>query len=356
MQDPLGVKKINKKITVAFVYNVRHKYPNPNDPRSQIESDFDDPETIDNMIKHLQNCNYNVIPIEANKEAYLKLYAYRKEIDIVFNFAEGIYGKDREAQLPAMLEMLQLPYTGSSPLTHALALHKAKTKEILQAYNIPVLGHQIFKTGKEKLNDKFEFPVIVKPNSQGSSAGITNKSIVVNEEQLRSQVKTIVKVFKQEALVEPYLTGREFSIGMIGNPPKILPAIESDHDSLPDNLSKLDSLEVKWYFEEESKNEHLICPAKITPKFKKQLENICLAVWKALDVHDWCRIDIRCDSNDNPYVLEINMPVGLLPPEVSTTSYLPLAARKAGIDYEELLKIIINSAIKRNKSTQRYMH
>lgn len=356
MQDPLGVKKINKKITVAFVYNVRHNYPNPNDPRSQIESDFDDPEVIDNMIKHLQNCDYNVIPIEANKEAYLKLYAYRKEIDIVFNFAEGMYGKDREAQLPAMLEMLQLPYTGSSPLTHALALHKRKTKEILKAYDIPVLFDQIFKTGKEKLNKDLQFPVIVKPNSQGSSAGITNKSIVVNEEQLRAQVKTIVKVFKQEALVEPYLTGREFSIGMIGNPPKILPAIESDHESLPSDFNKLDSLEVKWYFEEESKNEHLICPAKIDNKLKKKLEKICLDVWNALNVHDWCRIDIRCDNNENPYVLEINMPVGLLPPEVSTTSYLPLAARKAGIDYEELLKIIITSAIKRNKSSSRFLH
>lgn len=351
-----GQVKKEKKLVIAFLYNVRHIYPDPNDARSQLESDFDDPETIEHMIKHLQNCGYEVLPIEANEQAYLKLFENRKKIDMVFNFAEGIYGKDREAQMPAMLEMLQLPYTGSSPLTHALGLHKAKAKEILSQRKLPVLPDQLFRTGKERLKTELKFPLIIKPVSQGSSAGITNKSVVVDEKDLRKQVEMSIKNFNQMALVEPYLTGREFSVAMIGNPPKILPIIESDHSVLPTDFTKIDSLEVKWYFEEQSKVEHLICPAKIDDQFRNKLEYICYGVWNALDVKDWCRIDIRCDEENNPYVLEINMPCGLLPPEVSTTSYFPLAARAAGIEYETVLKMIIEAALKRYRARNRLLH
>ncbi|MCS6956480.1 MAG: ATP-grasp domain-containing protein [Patescibacteria group bacterium] len=338
------------KKTIVLLYNQRHVYPDPNDYRNQIEADFDDPQTTSWQIKHLKNLGFNVIPIEANEKAYFKLYRLRKKIDLVFNVSEGIYGLDREAQMPAILEMLQIPYLGSSPLTQAIVLDKAKTKEILIAYNISTLSFQIFKNENEKLNRKLKFPLIVKPLAQGSSAGITNESVVFNEKKLKCQIKKIINAFNQPVLVESFLKGREFSVAMIGNPPEILPIIEPNHKILPKNYLPFDSLEVKWYLEENEKfKNYLQCPAKISKKLEKKIKNICFNTWKALNIRDWCRIDIKCDEFENPYVLEVNSPPGIIPPEVSMTSYFPLAARAKNINYEELLKKLIEVAFKRYK-------
>lgn len=336
------------KKTIVLLYNQRHTYPDPNDPKTQLEADFDDPQTTEWQIKHLRNLGYNVIPIEANEKAYFKLYELKSKIDLVFNVAEGVYGLDREAQMPAILEMLQIPYLGSRPLTEAIILDKAKTKEILIANKISTLPFQVFKEKNEKLKEKLKFPLIVKPIAQGSSAGITKESVVFDEKRLYQQVKKIMSIFNQPVLVEPFLKGREFSVAMIGNPPQILPIIEPDHKILPKNYLPFDSLEVKWYLEEKDEfNNYLQCPAKISKKLENKIKNICYKTWEALEIRDWCRIDIKCDEEENPYVLEVNAPPGIIPPEVSTTSYFPLAARAAHIDYEELLQRLINIALER---------
>ena len=246
-----------------------------------------------------------------------------------------------------MLEMLDIPYTGSAPLAQALVLDKAKTKEILICNDVPTLPFQVFKTLDDVLKKSLSFPLIVKPIAQGSSAGITNRSVVFNEKEFRTQLKDVFNTFHRPILVEPYIIGREFSVGMIGNPPRILPIIEPDHTMLPEGYHPIDSMEVKWIFEEESDKEYLVCPAKVTKKLQKKIEEICLATWEALDLRDVCRIDIRCDEKENPFVLEVNSPAGLLPPEISMTSYLPLAARRGGLEYDDLLHAIIDAARKR---------
>ncbi|MBI4427005.1 MAG: D-alanine--D-alanine ligase [Candidatus Magasanikbacteria bacterium] len=333
---------------IAFLYNVRRNYPDPNEKQVQLDTDFDDPATIDSFVKHLQNLNLTVLPIEADESAYLRLQENKDKIDLVFNFAEGLHGRDRECQIPAMLEMLKIPYTGGSPLTEALVLDKAIAKDVLRSHGVPVLPHQVFSTETEELDLELKFPLIVKPNSQGSSAGITNDSVVENENELRRQLKFVISNFKQKALVEPFLDGREFSVPMLGNnPPEILPIIESDHSTLPAGLKPLDSLEVKWIVEEESGGANFICPAKISPDLEEKIKQICLQTWEVLRLCDFCRIDIRCDRAGNPYVLEVNSPAGLIPPEVSMTSYFPLSARVAGMDYETLLKKILSAACHR---------
>jgi D-alanine-D-alanine ligase len=331
---------------IALLHNVRHHYPDPKDYRHQLEGDFDDPITIKWFIKHLKNLGFEVVPIEADEKAYLKLYKLRKSINLVFNVSEGLHGKDRELQIPAMLEMLKIPYTGSSPLTQGLILDKAKAKEIFIANNIPTPQFQLFENVNDSLNPKIKFPVFVKPVAEGSSMGITNNSIANDEKELRHHVKVILENFHEPALVEPFLNGREFSVAMLGNPPEILPIIEPDHHMLPKKYHNFDSLEVKWFFEDNNIN-YLACPAKIDKDLEKKIKEICFAVWKALGVRDWCRIDIRCDKQKNPYVLEVNSPPGLTPPESSLSSYFPLAARAVGIDYESLLSRIINTALQR---------
>lgn len=336
-----------KKPTLAFLYNIRHQYPDPHDPRTHLEADLDDPQSIKAMVQHLSALGHRVLAIEADQQAYLKLLKKRKKIDLVFNYSLGIYGKAGYAQIPAMLEMLQIPYTGSSPLTQALVMNKAKAKEIFLANNIPTLAFQVFQNQEEKLKPDLDFPLIVKPVARGSSAGITNKSVVNNEKELKEQVGFINNTFKEPALVEPFLTGREFSVGLLGNPPEILPIIESDHSKLPKDYLPLDTLRVKWLFEEEAEESNLVCPAKIEKELEKKIKKICFRVWQALNVYDLCRIDIRCDKNNNPFVLEANSPPGLLPPEISTSSYFPLACRAQKITYPQLLEKIISLALKR---------
>ncbi|MGE4296777.1 MAG: hypothetical protein AB7E47_01995 [Desulfovibrionaceae bacterium] len=341
-----------KPLTVAFLYNVRHTYPDPADPRTQLETDFDDPATIEAMIAHLEHCGYEVIPIEADRAAYLALHRLRERIDVAFNYAEGIYGHDRECHLPAMLEMLQIPYTGSTPLTQALVLHKAKAKDLLGAHGVPVLPHQVFRSADEPLAPGLGFPLIVKPLAQGSSAGITNKSVVEDDAALRAQLAAVLDTFGGQAFVEPFVDGREFSIGMLGaadgGAPTVLPWIEPNHAALPEGYHKIDSLEVKWVFEEQAGgSDYLRCPPEVPQRLKARIDAICLAVWDTLEMRDFCRIDLRCDRDGNPYVLEVNSPAGLIPPAISTTSYFPLACRTAGLDYEAMLQRIIASALAR---------
>jgi len=339
---------MRKRLNIVLLYNQRHFYPDPKDYRNQLEADFDDPETTKWQIKHLKSLEYNVIPIEADEKAYFKLYRLRKKIDLAFNVAEGIYGEDREAHMPAILEMLRIPYLGNTPLVEALVLNKAKTKEVLMAYNIPTLFFQVFSQEDQELKKDLKFPLILKPISQGSSAGITNQSVVFNEISFKKQLKVLLKSFNQPVLVEPFLTGREFSVAMMGNPPEIMPIIEPNHKILPKKYLPFDSLEVKWYFEEhgEGKN-YLICPANVDKKLKNKLKKICLDTWYSLGIRDWCRIDIKCDEKENPYVLEVNAPPGIIPPEVSKSSYFPLAAKALGINYQDLLKKLIQITLKR---------
>lgn len=338
---------------IAFVYNIRHKYPNPKKPDTFLEADYDDKETIDLIIKHLRR-NFVVYPVEANEEAYLTLYKIKDKIDLVLNYSEGLHGKDKYSHVPAMLEMLGIPYTGSGPLTQALIMNKDKTKELFVSNGIPTAKFQVFNNSNENLKKGLSFPLLVKPVNFGSSAGITNESIVRNGKELKKRIGFISKVFKSRVMVEEFLEGREFSISLLGNPPKILPIIEVDHSKLPKKYLPIQSLEVKWYFEEEENADYLVCPANISPKLRRKLEEIAKRVWIVLGIYDFCRIDIRCDKKGEPYVLEVNSPMGVMPPEVSKTSCFPLAARAKGINYDALLKIMINTSIKRNKKGGKY--
>ncbi len=333
--------------SIAFLYNVRHNYPNPKDPKTLLEIDFDDPETTKLQIKYLRKLGLQVFPIEANDTAYLKLYKLRDKVDLVFNVAEGLHGEDRESHIPAMLEMLEIPYTGSSPLSQALMLNKAKTKEILLQNRISTLPFQLLDPKKLKLNSNLKYPLMVKPVSEGSSAGISDKSVVNNFEELKKQVNYINRTFKEKSLVEPFIDGREFSVAMLGNPPNFLPIVESDHSVLPKKFLPIDSLQVKWFFEINSNAGNLKCPAKIDERLEREIKKMCLALWKVLNIRDWCRVDIRCDKNGIPYILEVNSPPGITPPEHDPASYFPFMAKTAGIKYEDLLKMIIDSAIKR---------
>ncbi len=331
---------------IAFLYNLRHQDPDMENPASLLEIDFDSRETIDAIIKAFEKCGFYVLPIEADENAYKKLMENREDIDIAFNYAEGLNGEDRETHIPAMLEMLKIPYVGLTPLTQSIIFNKVKTKEILLQNNIPTAAFHIFKSEKDEIPSDLAYPVMVKPEAQGQSAGIFNNSVVDNEKDLKERISFIHETYNQAAFIEPFLSGREFSVSMIGNPPEILPIVELKHENLPAGYPKFASLEVKFFME--SDTDYLKCPAEIDEDLKKKIEKICLNTWNTLNLRDWGRIDIRCDENGNPFVLEINSPASIEPPEtVKGYCSFILAAEKAGLDFESLLKKIINSSYKR---------
>ena len=336
---------------IAFCYNIKRNLPST-DPEAQADAEFDAPETIAAIRKALETGGHTVIEIEANQEAYLKLYEHRKKIDIVYTIAEGYYGSIREAQISAFCDMLQIPYSYSCALTHAISLDKALTKKVLLYQGIKTPAFQMFQTAKDKLRRGMRFPIILKPNAEGSSKGILDKNLVKNEKELRERVGWLLKSFHEPVLIEEFLPGREVTVAVLGNdPPKVLPIIEQRYDMLPKEYSNFASYEVKWLWEDRLKDlsEAFHCPAPLTPTLKNKIEQICLATYKALNCYDVARIDLRLDKRGEPHILEINTLPGMIPGHV--ISYLPIAMRTAGYDYNAMVLAILDTAVARLKKS-----
>ena len=333
---------------IALTYNIRRAKPNLNDPQYLKEAEFDEPATINGMIKALETLGHNVFRVEADEDAYLKLKKIKNKIDLVFNVAEGIKGQDREAQLPAMMEMLGIPYTGPRPLSYALGLDKAKAKEIWKKNNVPTPDWVVIKKIKDlKTHLIKKYPVIIKPLSEGSSKGIEAKNLVKNYHDLWITSKKIFFSLKQSLIIEKFLPGREFTVAILGTPPKVLPIIEVTFDKLPKGMPKYDHFEAKWIYDSpKNKFDPLICPAKISESLRKKIEKISLDAFNSLEMKDWARLDLRLDEKGVPNVIEINCPPGIIP-DPAENSRFPRAARAAGYDYNLMIKKILLSAAKR---------
>jgi len=308
--------------------------------------EFDDMATISAIKNGIESGGHRVVLIEANEDAYEKLK--NTKLDFVFNFAEGLRGESRESQIPSMLEMLKIPYTGSGPLTLAIALDKTRTKEVLIHHDIPTPEFQLFKYGNEKLKKNLKFPLFVKPNAEGSSKGITGKSLVHNEKELKKRVEFIIDHYHQPALVEEFLDGREFTVSILGNnPPNVLPIVEVIFDNLPDDVPKFDCYEVKWIWDSPNSDvETVVCPAKINKKLENRIKKVALETFNTMGCKDFCRIDMRLDKNNIPNVLEVNPIAGLIP-DPKENSRFPKACYAAGMTYNEIILSILEAAKKR---------
>jgi D-alanine-D-alanine ligase len=307
--------------------------------------EFDDMNTINSIKNAIESGGHEVVLVEADGDAYEKLR--NSNLDFVFNFAEGLHGNSRESQIPAMLEMLQIPYTGSDVLTLAIALDKTRTKETLSYYGIPTPNFQLFRSAEEPMKKGFRFPLFVKPNAEGSSKGITGKSLVNSEKELRERIDYIIKNYHQSALVEEFLDGREFTVSLLGNPPRVLPIVEVVFDNLPENVPRFDCYEVKWILDSPNSDiETVVCPAKIDKKLENKIKKIALDTFNALNCRDFCRIDMRLDRNNVPNVLEINPIAGLIP-DPKENSRFPKACYVAGMTFNQIVLSILEAAMKR---------
>lgn len=341
-------KKISSsnKIKIALVFNSRNSLPTGN--LKKLPQDFyvewDDYSTIEAIKNALVSEKHSVYLVDepsANDKIFLNI-----KPDIVFNIAEGLSGFARESKIPAILEKLNIPYTGSDTLTLAIALDKAKSKELMNYANIK---NPIFLLAfSEKINHNLKYPVIVKPNFEGSSKGISNNSIANNQIELKNRIKSIIKIYNQPALVEEYLPGREFTVAIIGNyKPIVLPIVEIKFDELPHNANKIYSYEAKWVWDKPDNPLNIFeCPAKTNTILKSKIEDLTIKTFKLFKCRDFCRIDIRLDSNNEPNIIEINPLPGLLP-NPKDNSCFPKAACAFGWNYNTLITNMLKTALKR---------
>lgn len=295
------------------------------------------PETVKRVSEALEAGGHNVAIIDGNMNVIQTLQEFMPRVvqgermGMVFNMAYGIQGESRYTHIPSMLEMLGIPYVGSSPAGHTLALDKVTTKIIIQKLGLPTPDFWVFSDPDEDM-EIVEFPAIVKPKMEAISFGL---KIVHNLDQLRGAVKYIIDEFQQQALVEKFIRGREFAVGLLGNdPPEAFPILEFDLENDPDAIQTMEN--------KKQKPREKICPADLSRELGDEMVRISIATFKALQLRDFARIDLRMDQNQDIYILEVNSMASLGP----TGSYV-YSAGKAGYDFKILVNKMLDIGIVR---------
>jgi D-alanine--D-alanine ligase len=328
-------KKARKSsLRVGLTYNVKRIDPTHDD----AEAEFDSPRTIAAITEAIESYGHSVVPLEATSDLPRALADAAP--DVVFNIAEGMRGRGREAQVPALCELLGIPYSGSDPTTLSICLDKGLTKQILRSAGIDTAEWQVMTTGREKLK-VFRYPVIVKPNAEGTSKGITSRSVVTDEAAARAAARALVDRYGQPALIEEYITGREFTVGLLGERrPKVMPLME---------VVFVNPLVHPVYgFEEKQSDTPRVrfeCPAQVTPAEQKRLEKTVRDTFAALDCRDVARIDLRMAPDGKVYVIEVNPLPGLTP----DFSDLCTIAKVSGMDFRTLVGEILSGCLKRHR-------
>jgi len=315
-------------------------------PQPDLYAEWDEPETIDAVERALRPLG-EVIRLEAIESFPTRLAKVRP--DFVFNIAEGLYGANREGHVPAICEFLGIPYSASDPLTLSLALHKGRAKEILQLRGVPTAPFLLARTLGDARNCNLPFPLFVKPAFEGSGKGVSIKSLCTNRKELLKQVDYLLSTYKEPALVESYLPGTEFTVAILGNgkDTRCLPIVGMRFDELPTGAPPIYGYEAKWIWDRpEDPLDIFECPARIPARLATQIRGVALGAYQALECRDWSRIDIRCDAEGTPNVVELNPLPGILP-DPRDNSCFPKAARAAGMSYDELIRTVADIAWRR---------
>jgi D-alanine-D-alanine ligase len=338
-----------QKLKVALLANLKVNAPQWAGMLEDQWDDLDSEKTVNALVNAIRLGGYECEFLEGDVTLLDTLRTYKP--DICFNICESHFGDAREAQVPALLEMLRIPYTGS----------KVMTQRILHWHELPTPNFQTFERVEEPLHDDLHFPLFVKPSREGTGMGVSAKSVINNEEELREQVAFILNHYKQPALVEQFIDGREVTVGLVGNligpvarrlphnlnskrvqaglhffPPMevdLNPYLETD--AVYSNRLKVDLADQLNY----------LCPAPVDEDMVDELNWLAAAVFRVTGSLDVSRVDFRLDKNDNwkPYILEINPLPGLSP----GISDIVIEAAADGIDHTALVNMILQTAMKR---------
>ncbi len=353
-------KEVIKIVKVALLANLKKNAPTWPGMSPDQWDDLDSWETIQSITDALEKAGHRVTFLEGDQTLYNNLQAVKP--DICFNICEGHFGDAREAQIPAILEMLRIPYTGSRVMTLALALDKPMTKRVLTYHDLPTPAFQVFEREDEPLDPAMVFPLFVKPSREGTGMGVSAESIVRDESQLRAQLQRIFERYNQPALVEQFVEGREVTVGIVGNltapvakripededAPRILrglqtfPPLEINMSAYPEEEAGIYTSRIKVDMAHEF---HYLCPAPLDEEMVEELNWLAAATFRVMGCRDVARVDFRLDANDDnkPYILEINPLPGLNP----DYSDLCIEAAAQGWSYDQLINRILDEAIER---------
>lgn len=334
---------------IGLTYNLKTDVEiKPDDPIDRAE-EFDSEETIDGIDGALQALGHTTVRLGWGPTMLETIAGISKDgqsgVDAVFNIAEGVGGRGRESQVPATLEMLGIPHTGSDLFTLAVALDKGLAKLLASSHGIPTAPFHIFLAADEVRSVDLKFPLFAKPAAEGSSMGIHDDSVCRTEDDLIRRVRQLQKDYRGSVLVEEFLPGDEFTTGIVGNGDQarivgtmqVVPKISTDQPFIY-------SLEVKRdYLRRVDYKMTGDIRQRTSPDLVESIKNLALDVHRAFGCRDVSRVDIRCDASGTPNFVEVNPLPGLNP----ITSDLVIIAKGHGLTYAQLIESILDAAMKR---------
>ncbi len=309
-----------------------------------------------NIEKTLKDRGYRISFYDFNNlpKAFNELRG--SDVDLIFNVCERINDSSLlEPHAASILDTLQIPYTGSNPFTLALCIDKIRVKKLLAFHNIPTPKWDYAYAIDDDISEDLKYPLIVKPGNTDNSIGITNESVVTNKKQLIKQLEKIVVKLGRPALVEEFIEGDEYDVSIIGSDEvdlKILPLSRSMFNKMPKGYWHIYPFEAKW--EDDPVYQKIIVqkpPKNISKRLEALISEIALDTYNILDCHDYGRVEIRVDKNDNPYVIELNPN-----PSINIGDCVPAVAELVGMDYGDFIEEIIRMAIRRYKNKPPYYH
>jgi D-alanine-D-alanine ligase len=322
-------------MNIGLTYDLRSEYLAQGFSEEET-AEFDRDETVLAIEKAVRACGHSTDRI-GNVRSLIARLSSGGTWDLVFNICEGMNGLGREALVPALLDAWKIPYTFSDPVVLAVSLHKAMTKRVVRDSGVPTPDFFVVECPKDVTRIGLQFPLFAKPLAEGTGKGIGPASKIKDKKSLESACKDLLEKFRQPVLVETYLPGREFTVGIVGTgeAARVVGVMEV----ILNAKAEADA----YSYVNKERCEELIRYELVKGKAADECTEVSLAAWRAMGCRDAGRIDVRMDAGGKVSFMEVNPLAGLHPEH----SDLPIICTKAGIPYQDLIREILDSAIKR---------
>jgi D-alanine-D-alanine ligase len=328
---------------VGVVYN--HPQPLPYGEAKDKISEDAVLEEVSDVQQALRDLGHHVVllPLKNDIAGFVQKLS-STPLDCVFNICEGAYGCGvHEMNLPALLELLRIPYTGSPPMALGCCLDKATAKRVLLGAGLPTPSFKVVQTRFEPVGP-LPYPLIVKPSREDGGRGVSGESVVYDEAALKERIRYVLEKYRQPALVEGFIDGRELNVSLIGNDsPETLAISEVEFTKLPNGFPRILTYDGKWLEKSrEYADTPVTCPASVDASLKRRLEEISKKAFQVLGCMGYARIDFRVDVKGEPYIIDVNPN-----PDISRKAGFAKSAEKSGLTYPQLIQRILNLAINR---------
>lgn len=320
---------------IGLTYDLRTDYLKQGYGQEET-AEFDKESTIEGLEQAIQKAGHQTIRI-GHAQSLMKALLAGETWDMVFNIAEGLYGEGRESLVPALLDAYKIPYVFSGPVTLGVSLNKAFAKQIVRDSGVNTPAFAVVSKPEDIDNVNLEYPLFAKPISEGTGKGIDSKSFIISKEELNKVCVNLLSKFNQPVLVEEYLPGREFTVGVLGT---------GENAFVPGAMEILYNKNTHNFYSYDNKEnyEGRINYVAVTGELLEQCKDVALNSWKALNCFDGGRVDVKIDRFGKMSFIEVNPLAGLNP----TISDLPILCNFNNVSYQEIINEILKSAIQRN--------